>query len=139
MTSTDPQIRRHQLFATARAYVVDGLGKGDFDAIPYDAGVELRAPLCPGGASVPLRGVDALRTIWWPPLPDLVSSVELIQVYASEDLSGAAAEFLCHIREPRCTLRIIDRFSVDANGRITAQENFFDPRDLTHPGWRDGG
>jgi hypothetical protein len=47
-------------------------------------------------------------------------------------------EFLCHIRAPACTLRIIDRFKVDAMGLIVEQENFFDPRDVTHPGWQGG-
>jgi hypothetical protein len=30
----------------------------------------------------------------------------------------------------------MDRFSIDESGEITAQENFFDPRDITHPGWQ---
>ncbi|CAN5733295.1 hypothetical protein BH24ACI4_BH24ACI4_29300 [soil metagenome] len=40
------------------------------------------------------------------------------------------------ISDPPCTLRIIDRFTINAAGEIVEQENYFDPRDLTHPGWR---
>ncbi len=36
-----------------------------------------------------------------------------------------------------CTLRVIDRLQVNDEGKITSQENFFDPRDVTNPGWKD--
>ena len=45
-------------------------------------------------------------------------------------------EFRCRIDAMSCTLRIIDRFTVNDAGEITSQENFFDPRDVTNPGWR---
>lgn len=128
--------RRELLEETARNYVVNGLGRGDFEAIPYHPEIVLRAPLCPGGSAAPLQGRDALREQWWAPLPELVAGVELLDCYVNESLSSVAVEFLCRIREPACTLRIMDRFVVDDEGRITAQENFFDPRDVTHPGWR---
>ena len=38
--------------------------------------------------------------------------------------------------DPPCTLRVIDRLTVDAGGKIVEQENFFDPRDVTNPGWQ---
>jgi hypothetical protein len=123
----------HQL---ARAYVLDGLAKGNFDAIPYTESVILRAPLCPGGVSQPLCGRKKLREEWWAPLPQLVAGVEILDTYVNRDLSAVAIEFFCHISQPACTLRIIDRFKVDADGRITEQENYFDPRDVTNPGWQ---
>ncbi len=43
------------------------------------------------------------------------------------------AEFLRHIESMACTLRIIDRFRVNADGRIISQENFFDPPAVTNP------
>lgn len=123
--------RAAQLHAIARAYVENGLGKGNFDAIPYAANVSLRAPLCPGGSAVPLVGRENLRQQWWAPLPRLVQGVELIETYVNAGLSAAAVEFLCHIAEPKCTLRIIDRFKINDSGLITDQENFFDPSQLT--------
>lgn len=127
-------LRTEQLHHIARVYVLDGLGKGNFDAIPYSEDVILRAPLCPGGSGEPLAGRANLRQKWWVPLPQLVAGVEVIDTFVNRDETSVAVEFHCHIREPACTLRIIDRFTVDAAGLIVAQENFFDPRDVTHPG-----
>ena len=57
----DPNARREQLHAIARAYVTEGLGKKNFDAIPYNDNVTLRARLCPGGMDTPLSGRENLR------------------------------------------------------------------------------
>ncbi len=99
------------LHALAASYVNDGLGAGNFDAIPYMDDVVLRAPLCPGGPGVPLRGKENLREVWWQPLPALVAGVEVIDIYVNLDQSEVAVEFRCHIKEPPCTLRILDRHS----------------------------
>jgi hypothetical protein len=64
------------------------------------------------------------------------SRLRLLNTYASRDRDAVAAELQMGITEPSCELRIIDRFTVDDEGRIVEQENFFDPRDLTSPGWR---
>lgn len=61
----------------------------------------------------------------------------MIDTYVNQDLSAVTVEFHLDIIVPACTLRVIDRFVVDDEGRITAQENFFDLRDVTNPGWRD--
>jgi hypothetical protein len=127
--------RADTLHAIARDYV-RSLGAGDFDSIPYAENVELRAPLCPGGSTAPLIGRRNLKETWWAPLPTLVSSVEIVDTFINKDLSGVAVEFRCRIDGMSCTLRILDRFTVDQGGRITSQENFFDPRDVTNPGWR---
>lgn len=135
----DRAARSAQLHAVGRRYVTEGLGQKNFDAIPYIEEVALRAPLCPGGSGVPLVGRENLRTVWWPPLPQLMGQVEVIDSYVNQELTAVTVEFHLAIVAPACTLRIIDRFIVNAEGRITAQENFFDPRDVTNPGWRDGG
>ena len=127
--------RAKQLHNIARDYV-HSLGNGDFDAIPYAKDVELRAPLCPGGSSTPLVGRSNLKAVWWAPIPSLVAGTDVIDSYVNDNLSAVTVEFLCHIKQPACTLRIMDRFKIDAEGRITSQENFFDPRDVTNPGWR---
>jgi hypothetical protein len=125
-----------QLHNIVRKYVEEGLDKGNFDNIPYKDDVELRAPICPGGSARPLKGKEQLREIWWAPLPNLVERCEFVDSYVNESQTAATVEFYCFLREPRTKLRIIDRFSIDENGEITAQENFFDPRDITHPGWQ---
>jgi hypothetical protein len=126
-----------QLHALAHHYVLEGLGKKNFDAIPYAEHVSLRAPLCPGGSAYPLTGKENLRSTWWAPLPNLLGDVQVVDSYVNQDLSGVCVEFHCQILvNPPVELRLVDRFEVNADGEITAQENFFDPRDLTHPGWR---
>ncbi len=125
-----------QLHAIAKTYVEDGLGKGNFDAIPYHEEVSLRAPINPGGSATPMVGKETLRTGWWAPLPDLVASVTFLDAYTNAQGSAVCAEFYCDLAQPQIRLRIMDKFEIDEHGLITAQENFFDPRDLTHPGWQ---
>jgi len=121
----------HQI---ARGYVINGLGAKNFDAIPYDDNVVLRAPICPGGSETPLTGKENLRNVWWAPLPSLVGRVDVINSYVNEHSSTVAVEFHCEIINPSCTLRVVDRFIVNKEGKITEQENFFDPRAITNPG-----
>ncbi len=125
--------RQDELHAIAKAYV-QALGEGDFEVIPYHDQVSLRAPILPGGSEAPITGRDTLKSTWWAPLPQLVSGTTFIDSYVNEDESAVTAEFLCHISEPSCDLRIIDRFKVNDQGEINDQENFFDPRALTNPG-----
>jgi len=122
------------LHQVARDYVIKGLGAKDFNAIPYDENVVLRVPLRPGGTENPLSGRENLRAEWWAPLPSLVGKVKFIDSFVNQDCTAATAEFHCEILNPRCVLRIVDRFVINEEGKITEQENFFDPRDLTHPG-----
>ncbi len=124
------QKRKEELMAIARGYV-EALGAGNFDGIPYHEDVALRAPINPGGSDSVMVGREELRSKWWAPLPTLVSGTTFIDSFVNADMSAVAAEFHCHISEPKCTLRIVDRFGVDSNGQITSQENFFDPRALT--------
>jgi hypothetical protein len=133
---TDPVTRREQLHAIARAYVTEGLGKKNFDAIPYDDNVTLCAPLCPGGMDVPLTGKENLRTVWWAPLPQLIGNVKVLDTYVNDDLTAVACEFTLEIAPLATTLHILDRFMINNNGNITAQSNYFDPRNVTTPGWQ---
>lgn len=133
--SADTSPERKELLRTiASDYVTKGLGGKNFDVIPYHEQVELRAPILPGGSKNPMVGRENIKENWWAPLPNLVKDTELLEVYTNERGTAVTAEFHCHILEPKCTLRIVDRFKVDGNGKITKQENFFDPRDLTNPG-----
>lgn len=125
--------RKAQLHNIAQLYVEEGLAKGNFDVIPYVDDVELRAPLCPGGSANPLRGKEQLLEVWWKPLPDLVERCELVDSYVNENQTAVTVEFYCYIREPKAKLRVVDRLRIDENGKITAQENFFDPREVTNP------
>ena len=122
----------NMLHQTARHYVLNGLGAKDFDAIPYDENVMLRAPLTAGGSWQPIVGKENLRMQWWAPLPSLVGKTEFIDSFVNKDATAVTVEFLCEILNPSCMLRIIDRFKINDEGKITEQENFFDPRAVTN-------
>jgi len=128
--------KTEMLHELARDYVLKGLGGKNFDAIPYADNVSLRAPICPGGSTKPLVGKENLRSIWWAPLPTLIGDVNVIDSFVNSDNTAVTVEFHCDIINPFCTLRVVDKFIVNEQGKITAQENFFDPRDITNPGWR---
>lgn len=126
--------REEMLHQVGEDYVVKGLSAKNFDAIPYDEHVELRAPLCQGGSEKPLKGKENLRNQWWAPLPGLIGNVKVLDTFINRDQTAVTVEFQCEIKNPACTLRVVDRFTINNEGKITAQENFFDPRDITHPG-----
>jgi steroid delta-isomerase-like uncharacterized protein len=127
--------RRAQLRAVAEAYFA-ALAKKDFAAIPYDDNVSLRAPLCPGGVHTLLIGKEALRTIWWPPLVPALGEVRVLEHYFNEELTAICTEAVISTVNPSATLRVADRFTVNTAGKIIEQENHFDPRDVTNPGWQ---
>jgi hypothetical protein len=126
--------KKELLHSIALDYVTKGLAEKNFDAIPYADGVELRAPICPGGSERALVGKENLRNQWWAPLPSLVGRTTFIDSFVNKDATVVAVEFHCEILNPACTLRLVDRFRINDEGKIISQENFFDPRDLTHPG-----
>lgn len=131
--------RGEQLRAAAEAYF-EGLRAKDFSAIPFDDHVSLRAPLCPGGVHCPVEGKDAVRAQWWEPLEPALEGVEVkvLDHYFNESLTGiiTEAEVTINAVNPPATLRVADRFNVNEQGKIIEQENHFDPRDVTNPGWQ---
>src|SRR4051794_11940699 len=127
--------RKTMIQAAVTGYF-DGLEKKDFDLIPFAENVSLRAPLAPGGVNQPLVGREAVRSGWWQPMPSLLGDVTRLGIYFDENSTGAIAEGIVEILlEPPVNLRVADRFTIDEDGRITEQENHFDPRDVTNPGW----
>jgi hypothetical protein len=130
---TDVMTAAQILHQVARDYVEYGLGAKNFDAIPYDDDVVLRAPICPGGSATPLEGKENLRNVWWAPLPSLVGKVDFIDSYVNESNTAITVEFHCEIINPSCVLRVVDRFIINEQGKIIEQENFFDPRGITNP------
>ncbi|MBA2562903.1 MAG: hypothetical protein H0V14_08310 [Chitinophagaceae bacterium] len=128
--------RTELLHEIALEYVLKGLGAKNFDAIPYDENVVLRAPLSPGGSDTPLKGKESLRMQWRAPLPSLLGETKVINTFVNKDSTAVTVEFHCNIINPACILRIVDRFKINEEKQITEQENFFDPRDVTNPGWK---
>ncbi len=124
--------RRAQLKQAAAKYF-EGLAKKDFNLIPYDDRVSLRAPLAPGGIHKPLVGKENLRTVWWTPLPAILGEVRVFDFYYNDDLTAVVAEAEIEITNPKARLRVADRFTVNSAGKIVEQVNHFDPRDVTNP------
>ena len=129
--------RKAQLSAAAEAFF-DALAQKDFEAIPYDDHVVFRAPIAPGARHFPLMGKEAVRAVWWPPLIPLLWGAKVIGHYYNDDLTAVVTEADIYTSNPTATLRVADRFVVNAAGKIVDQENHFDPRDVTNPGWRHG-
>ena len=124
--------RRAQLKQAAAKYF-EGLAKKDFNLIPYDESVSLRAPLAPGGIHKPLVGRENLRTVWWSPLPGILGNVKVLDFYYNDNLTAVVGEAEVEITNPKARLRVADRFTVNSAGKIVEQVNHFDPRDVTNP------
>ena len=133
--------RRTQLRRVVDAYF-GALRSGRFDDIPFHENATLRAPLAPGGVHVPLKGRSTLMREWWTPLQPALSGldVKIHDYYYNESLTAVVteADVIINAFSPPVVLRVADRFTVDDEGRITEQENHFDPRDVTNPGWNTG-
>ena len=138
--NTQDDERRQRLKSAAEAYF-RGLQQQDFASIPYDEDVTLRAPLAPGGVNRPLVGKEALRTQWWQPLEPALAGlqVRILDHYINDAATAIVteAEITITALDPPVTLRVADRFTVGDDGKIVEQENHFDPRDVTNPGWQD--
>ena len=124
--------RKAQLTQAAIKYF-EGLASKNFDLIPYDEGVSLRAPLTPGGMHNPLVGRENLRAVWWAPLPGILGKVKVVDYYYNDDLTAVMAEAEVEVTNPKAWLRVADRFTVNSAGKIVEQVNHFDPRDVTNP------
>ena len=132
--------RKEQLRQIAEGYF-EALRKKNLAAIPYDDNVTLRAPLTPGGVNHPLTGKSALHSQWWVPLEPALEGVDIniIDHYMNVSMTAICteAEIKINAVSPPVTLRVADRFTVSAEGKIIEQENHFDPRDVTNPGWQN--
>jgi glyoxylase I family protein len=124
--------RRATLRAAADAYFA-GLRRRDFDSIPYADDVVFRAPIVPGGAANPLRGRQTVHDVWWQPLVPALEgvAVDILEYYVNADGTAISAAAEISLPAANATLRVVDRFRVDVNGRIVEQENHFDPRPVT--------
>jgi hypothetical protein len=124
--------RIKELIEVAEAYF-DSLKKKSFDTIPYDDNVSLRAPLTPGGVDHPVTGKQALYNQWWVPLEPALQGVmiKVLGHYIHQELEGIISEAEITLAGPNVTLRVADRFTVNESGKITEQENHFDPRAVT--------
>ncbi len=128
--------RRARLRAVADAYF-DSLAKKNFQAIPYHENVILRSPLAPPDLAIPYESYPikgrAAVVEWFQGLASALGETKVIDYYYNEDLTAICVEAEVGIIDPPGTLRVADRFTVDAEGKITDQENHYDPRPAFPP------
>jgi hypothetical protein len=118
--------RKSQLITAATAYF-EGLARKDFGSVPWADAVVFRGPLNPGGTEIPLRGRGSVVDFFTSLGPNL-GEVRIIGHFLNDDLTAIVTKAEVGILQPRCVLRVADLFEVDAEGRITSQENHYDPR-----------
>lgn len=140
MSNPELTDRKQQLRHAAEAYF-EGLRQKNFATIPFDDNASLRAPIAPGGVHHPLVGKNAVYEQWWLPLVPALEGVEItvLDHYFNESLTAICTEanITINVVSPPAKLRVADRFTINAEGQITEQENHFDPRDITNPGWQN--
>ena len=57
-----------------------------------------------------------------------LGEVRILRHFLTEDLTAIMTKAEVGVLQPRCVLRVADMFEVDSEGRITTQENHYDPR-----------
>jgi SnoaL-like protein len=131
MATTNGEARRAQLKSISEAYFA-GLAKRDVSSVPWHDDIVLRSPLAPEGLEVPLRGKSAVIQ-WFESLYPVLSETRVIEHYFNGSLTVIATRADVGITEPSCFLRVVDRFTINASGQITEQENHYDPRPAIRP------
>jgi hypothetical protein len=131
MATTNDEARRAQLKSISETYFA-GLAKRDVSSVPWHDDIVLRSPLAPEGLEVPLRGKSAVIQ-WFESLYPVLGETRVIEHYFNGSLTVIATRADVGITEPPCFLRVVDRFTVNASGQITEQENHYDPRPAIRP------
>jgi len=122
-----PANRKSQLMLTAEKYF-NALGNKNFFDIPFSDDIVFRAPIAPGGSGNPIHGKEALLEKWWEPLKPALEGIQIkiIDHYYNDSLSGLAIKADISIAALGATLRTVDLFIINDEGKITEQENHFD-------------
>ncbi len=130
IVKTDAQ-RKEQLKKIAETYF-DSLEQKNFSGIPFSDDIVFRAPLAPGGSYNPLKGKQALFEHWWKPLEPALDGIgiKIIGHYYDDSLTELLTKADITLPGPGITLRTVDRFIIDDDGKIIEQENHFDASPL---------
>lgn len=125
---------KEQLKAISETYF-QALRDKNFSAIPFSDDIVFRAPLAPGGSANPIKGKNDLFEKWWKPLEPALEGAEIkiVDHYFNDSLTGIATKVEFYIAAMGTTLRVVDRFVVDAQGKIVDQENHFDASPVKSP------
>lgn len=113
------------LITVAEAYF-HGLRTKDMSRVPWHDDVVFRGPLAPGYPE-PIDGRQGVES-WFSGLYPVLGEVRVIEHYINTARTEIVTRAEVAITSPKGILRVLDRFVVDSNGRITEQENYYDPR-----------
>ena len=113
------------LVAVAEAYF-SGLREKDMSRVPWHDRVVFRGPLAPGYPE-PLEGRESVES-WFAGLYPVLGEVRVIEHFINAAQTEIATRAEVTITPTNGVMRVLDRFVVDSNGRITEQENYYDPR-----------
>lgn len=118
---------KEQLKQVAETYF-QALRDKNFDAIPFSDDIVFRAPLAPGGSANPIKGKKDVFEKWWKPLEPALDGVDIkiIDHYYNESLTEVVTKVEFYIALMGATLRAVDRFVINEQGKIAEQENHFD-------------
>ena len=107
----------------------------DFNAIPFSDEIVFRAPLAPGGSGNPIKGKKELFEKWWKPLEPALDGavIKIVEHYYNESLTEIVTKVEFFIAAMGATLRVVDRFVVNDQGKIVDQENHFDASPVKSP------
>jgi catechol-2,3-dioxygenase len=99
-----------------------------FKAIPFSDDIVFRAPLAPGGSGNPIKGKKELFEKWWKPLEPALDGAEIkiVDHYYNDSLTEVVTKVEFYIAVMGATLRAVDRFVINSDGKIAEQENHFD-------------
>jgi len=100
----------------------------DFEAIPFSNDIVFRAPVVPGGSGNPLKGKKEVFEKWWKALEPALDGVEIKTAghYFNEALTEIMTKVEFTIPLLGATLRGVDQFVINSEGKIAMQENHFD-------------
>lgn len=120
-TAASPD-RKRNLRLIADAYF-DGLTNKDLTPVLYADDVVFITPLSPGRQ---LHGrTEVLR--FFAGIYDALDAVHVVDHFYNDDLTAISVQARIRMKAG-ATLNVLDVFQIDAAGKITAQENHFDPR-----------
>ena len=117
MTTTNDEARRTELKPISETYFA-ALAKRDVSSVPWHEDIVLLSPLAPEDLNVPLRGKAAVIQ-WFRFLYPVLSETRVIEHYFSEDLTVIVTRTDVGITNPPWFLRVVDCYTVTADGRIT--------------------
>lgn len=126
MTS-EVSTRKYQLKTTAESYFT-GLRRKKFSEIPFCENIVFRAPIAAGGSGKPIHGKKDLFEKWWKGLEPALDGMQIsiVDHFYNGPLTAIAVKADIFIAAMGATLRTIDYFIINDDGKITEQENHFD-------------